>query len=169
VRHPGHKKGCGNEIITTTYDGYVCGAGIGNSRLCTGHDAHGAVRSKAQHLQQKHLKTLMAIGGEIGDHKFPYPFYFSRVLDVDLAKGQAADQRSIRFDSYKNQTVLEITGNYYAAYSADRMDSYARLKETSSGLSRPYCRHRFRTFQMIPNFPLSQSKFRTTCGSRSWG
>jgi hypothetical protein len=52
------------------------------------------------------------------------------VLDVDLAKVQAVDQRSIRFDTYKNQTVLEITGNYYAAYSADRMDSYARLKET---------------------------------------
>lgn len=85
---------------------------------------------KAQHLQQRHLKTLMAIGNEITAHKFPYPFYFCRVLDVDLAKMQVADQRSIRFDVYKGQTVLEITGNYYAAYSADRMDSYARLKET---------------------------------------
>ena len=47
-----------------------------------------------------------------------------------FAKMQLADQRSIRFDIYKGQTVLEITGNYYAAYSADRMDSYARLKET---------------------------------------
>ena len=64
----------------------------------------------------------MAIGTEIEAHKFPYPFYFSRVLDVDLAKMQLADQRSIRFDTYKGQSVLEITGNYYAAYSADRMD-----------------------------------------------
>jgi hypothetical protein len=70
---------------------------------------------KAQHLQQRHLKTLMAIGREIEAHNFPYPFYFSRVLDVDLAKVQAADQRSIRFDIYKNQNVLEITGNYHAA------------------------------------------------------
>src|SRR5271165_3234244 len=85
---------------------------------------------KAQHLQQRHLKTLMAIGTEIEAHKFPYPFYFSRVLDVDLPKMQLADQRSIRFDLYKGQTVLEITGNYYAAYSADRMDAYERLKET---------------------------------------
>jgi hypothetical protein len=53
---------------------------------------------KAQHLQQRHLQTLMAIGTEIEAHKFPYPFYFSRVLDVDLAKMQLADQRSIRFD-----------------------------------------------------------------------
>ncbi len=85
---------------------------------------------KAQHLQQRHLQALMAIGSEIEAHKFPYPFYFSRVLDVDLPKMQLADQRSIRFDTYKGQSVLEITGNYYAAYSADRMDPYARLKET---------------------------------------
>src|SRR5271163_3310191 len=79
---------------------------------------------RAQHLQQRHLQTLMAIGTEIEAHKFPYPFYFSRVLDVDLPKMQLADQRSIRFDTYKGQSVLEITGNYYAAYSADRMDPY---------------------------------------------
>lgn len=85
---------------------------------------------KAQQLQQLHLKTLMAIGREIEDHKFPYLFYFSRVLDVDLSKVQAADQRSIRFDIYKGQTTLEITGNYYASYSAEVMDAYARLKET---------------------------------------
>lgn len=85
---------------------------------------------KAQHLQQRHLQTLMAIGKEIEAHKFPYPFYFSRAIDVDLDKMQLADQRSIRFDIYKNQTVLEITGNYYASYAADRMDAATRLKET---------------------------------------
>ncbi len=84
----------------------------------------------AQHLQQRHLQTLMAIAVEIEAHKFPYPFYFSRVLDVDLSKMQVADQRSIRFDIYKSQSVLEITGNYYASYSAEMMDSDARLKET---------------------------------------
>ena len=85
---------------------------------------------RMQRLQQRHLGTLMDIGSEIQAHTFPYPFYFSRVLDVDLPRMQQSDQRSIRFDIYKGQTVLEITGNYYAAYSADRMDSYARLKET---------------------------------------
>jgi hypothetical protein len=84
----------------------------------------------SQHLQQRYLKALMAIGGEVEAHKFPYPFYFSRVLDVDEAKLQTADQRSIRFDIYKGQTVLEITGNYYASYSAEMMDSEARVKET---------------------------------------
>src|SRR5271157_2724812 len=102
---------------------------------------------KAQRLQQRHLKTLMAIGTEIEAHKFPYPFYFSRVLDVDLAKVQVADQRSIRFEIYKGQTVLEITGNYYAAYAADRMDSYARLKETFETVVMPILQAE------VPHFP----------------
>ena len=102
---------------------------------------------KARHLQQVHLRTLMEIGTEIEAHQFPYPFYFSRVLDVDVAKMQAADQRSIRFDTYKGQTVLEITGNYYAAYSADRMDSYARLKETFQQVIMPLLQAE------VPHFP----------------
>jgi hypothetical protein len=102
---------------------------------------------KAQRLQQRHLQTLMAIATEIEAHKFPYPFYFSRVLDVDLPKMQLADQRSIRFDTYKGQTVLEITGNYYAAYSVDRMDSYARLKETFERVVMPILQAE------VPHFP----------------
>jgi hypothetical protein len=101
----------------------------------------------AQHLQQRHLQTLMAIGREIEAHKFPYPFYFSRVLDVDLDKMQAADQRSIRFDFYKGQSVLEITGNYYASYSAERMDSDARLKETFKQVVMPLLQAE------VPHFP----------------
>ena len=84
----------------------------------------------SQRLQQRHIKALMSIGVEVEAHKFPYPFYFTRVLDVDLAKMQAADQRSIRFDIYKGQTVLELTGDYYAAYSAELVDTETRLKET---------------------------------------
>ncbi len=95
---------------------------------------------KAQHLQKRYMTALKAIGSEIEAHKFPYPFYFSRVLDVDVDKMQAADQRSIRFDTYKGQTVLEITGNYYAAYSAEVMDSYARLKETFGQVIMPILR-----------------------------
>jgi hypothetical protein len=102
---------------------------------------------KAQHLQLRHLQTLMAIGTEIEAHKFPYPFYFGRVLDVDQDKMQLADQRSIRFDIYKGQTVLEITGNYYAAYSADRMDAYARLKETFERVVMPVLQAE------VPHFP----------------
>ena len=102
---------------------------------------------KTQRLQQLYFKALVAIGSEVEAHKFPYPFYFSRVLDVDQSRMPMQDQRSIRFDFYKNQTVLEITGNYYAAYSADRMDPYARLKETFQQVVMPILQ------ASVPHFP----------------
>ena len=43
--------------------------------------------------------------------------------------------------------MLEITGNYYAAYSADRMDSYARLKETFQSVVMPMLQVE------VPHFP----------------
>jgi hypothetical protein len=59
----------------------------------------------------------MDVGGQVEAHKFPYPFYFSRVLDVNLEKQKQIDQRSIRFDTRDGQMVLEITGkNCFCAF-----------------------------------------------------
>ena len=102
---------------------------------------------RMRRLQQRHLQTLMAIGKEIEEHRFPYTFYFCRVLDLDMSKVQAADQRSIRFDTYQHNTVLAITGNYYASYSADRMDTDARLKETFQRVMVPILQAE------VPHFP----------------
>ena len=102
---------------------------------------------KLQRLQQRHFRTLVDIGGEIQRYKFPYPFYLSKVLDVDLAKMKDVDQRSIRFDSYKGETVLEITGNYYASYNADSLDAEARLKTTFEQVIVPILKIE------VPHFP----------------
>jgi len=102
---------------------------------------------KLQRLQQRHFRTLVDIGGEIQRYKFPYPFYLTRVLDVDLAKMKDVDQRSIRFDSYKGETVLEITGNYYASYNAETMNSEQRLKTTFDQVIVPILKIE------VPHFP----------------
>ena len=101
---------------------------------------------KLQHLQQRHLQTLIAIGREIEEHQFPYRFYLCRTLDLDVDKLQTADLRSIRFDSYDKKTVLTVTGNYYAAYSAEKMDSDARLKETFKQVVVPILQAEVRRF-----------------------
>ena len=101
----------------------------------------------SQRLQQRYLKALMDVGNQAGAHKFPYPFYFSRVLDVDLDKQKQLDQRSIRFDIRNGQTVLEITGNYYASYSAEKMDSYERVKRTFNDVIMPLL------MAAVPHFP----------------
>jgi hypothetical protein len=81
-------------------------------------------------LQQRHLRELQAISAELKDHRFPYPFYFSRKLDIDEAEQKQLDQRSIRFEFYNNQKALEITGNYYASYSDELVDADHRMRQT---------------------------------------
>jgi hypothetical protein len=88
-------------------------------------------------LQQKYLPELKAIAKEMNAHTFPYPFYFSRMLDISEEKQRRVDQRSIRFEKYDGQTVLMMTGNYYAAYSADLMDSNKRVRKTMDDVVMP--------------------------------
>jgi len=80
-------------------------------------------------LQQQYLDQLQYVGNEVHAHNFDHPFYFSRRLDIDEQKQQRVDQRSVRFDKFKDETVLAVTGNYYAAYPA-RMDGNERARHT---------------------------------------
>jgi len=77
-------------------------------------------------LQVQYNYDLTEVGREILALKFDYPFYLSRKLDLDEAQQARADQHSIRFDRYAGQTVVAITGNYYVAYSADKVNSDQR-------------------------------------------
>ena len=77
-------------------------------------------------LQQKHFAELKAAAVAIASHQFPYRFYFSRTLDLDENQQKTRDQRSIQFAKYGHQTVVQITGNYFAAYSDELMKRRAR-------------------------------------------
>jgi hypothetical protein len=81
-------------------------------------------------LQQKHLAELKAVAVAIAAHTFPYRFYFSRVIDLDEQEQQRSDQRSIQFAKFEQKTVIQITGNYYASYSAERMKKEERARRT---------------------------------------
>jgi len=80
-------------------------------------------------LQEKYFDQLKQFGEEARAHKFPYAFYFSRVLDIAQSQQAMVDQRSIRFDTFNRQVVLEITGNYYASYSSLLMDYNHRVRQ----------------------------------------
>jgi len=101
-------------------------------------------------LQQRYTGTLQAVATQIETIKFPYPFYFSRVLDVNEAKQRQLDQRSIRFAKFENQTVLQITGNYYASYAAPPMDGNARARKTFLDVMLPLLK------AAVPQFPSDQ-------------
>jgi hypothetical protein len=81
-------------------------------------------------LQQEYMDDLRMAGQDILSTKFEYPFYLSRKLDLDQAQQVHSDQRSLRFDIYSGRTVIAITGNYYAAYSAEKVNSDERARST---------------------------------------
>lgn len=88
-------------------------------------------------LQEKYFQQLQTIGSEVQAHIFPYTFYFSRVLDLELSQQERADQRSLRFDNYGGMTVVELTGNYFASYSAELVDKSHRALRTFQDVMLP--------------------------------
>ena len=81
-------------------------------------------------LQQKHMADLKAAAQGISSHSFPYRLYFGRTLDLDETEQPRRDQRSVRFDKFRGLTVVEITANYYASYSAELMQKGDRARRT---------------------------------------
>jgi hypothetical protein len=81
-------------------------------------------------LQEHNFDDLKKLGADILAIHPDYPFYLSRKLDLDESKERWADQRSIQFEHYKGKIVLQITGNYFAAYSAEKVNSDQRARET---------------------------------------
>ena len=102
-------------------------------------------------LQFKYMDDLKEIGAEINNSSFPYPFYLSRKLDLDEQQQKSADQRSIRFDQYNGRTVLAITGNYYAAYSADHVNKDQRARNTYLAVVEPILKVAVPKFQTNPS------------------
>jgi hypothetical protein len=88
-------------------------------------------------LQQKHMADLKNIATQISAHSFPYRLYFSRTLDMSEEQQKRSDQRSIRFEKFHDQTVLEITANYYASYSAELMEKEQRARRTLQDVAVP--------------------------------
>jgi hypothetical protein len=68
-------------------------------------------------LQEKHLPELKAAAIDITSHHYPHSFYLSRKLDIAEKQEQMTDQRSIQFANFHGRVVLQVTGNYFAAYT----------------------------------------------------
>jgi hypothetical protein len=80
--------------------------------------------------QMQHMAQLQEVGRNITAIQFPYPFYLSPRLDIDQAQQLRGDQNSIQFQRYNGQTIIAVTGNYYASYSTDKMTRGQRARET---------------------------------------
>ena len=101
-------------------------------------------------LQQQYTDDMRLAGQDILANQFEYPFYLSRKLDLDQTQQLHADQHSIRFDSYNGRTVIAITGNYYAAYSAEKINADQRARSTFLNVVMPVLR------AVVPRFQSNQ-------------
>jgi hypothetical protein len=111
-------------------------------------------------LQQQYMDDLRQAGADILSSHFDYPFYLSRKLDLDQARQQVADQTSIRFDTYSGKTVLAITGNYYAAYSAQKINPEQRARSTFLNVVMPILKAavpRFQNNQQVQGYAVEIS------------
>ncbi|HEU4413646.1 MAG TPA: hypothetical protein VFT65_02600 [Candidatus Angelobacter sp.] len=81
-------------------------------------------------LQKQYITQLQLLGADTAALHFPYPFYFSQMLDIDEAQQKQLPQGSIHFDKFNSETVLAISGNYYISYSSDLMNRNQRARKT---------------------------------------
>jgi hypothetical protein len=91
----------------------------------------------AQRFQASHITQLQAVARSVQEHKFPYPFYFSRVLDIEQKQMERADQRGIRFDRFHGQLMLVMTGNYYASFATSVVDRNDRVRKVMEEVVTP--------------------------------
>ena len=84
----------------------------------------------ARKMQEKYFVELKAIANNVRSQNFPYGFYLSRVLDVTEREQLRVDQRSISFDRFEGKLILKITGNYFASYSAEKLEREDRARQT---------------------------------------
>ena len=111
-------------------------------------------------LQQQYMDDLSRAAQDVLAIQFDYPFYLSRKLDLDQARQQLADQSSIRFDTYSGKTVVAITGNYYAAYSAQKITPGQRARSTFLNVVMPLLKAavpRFQNNQQVQGFAVEIS------------
>jgi hypothetical protein len=97
-------------------------------------------------LQQQYINDLKVVGQDIQGLQLKYRFYLNRNLDLDESQQQHADQSSIRFDRYDGQTVLAVTGNYYAAYP-EKIGADQRARSTFLSVVMPILKSEVPRFQ----------------------
>ena len=78
---------------------------------------------------EEYLQKLEALSAQLNSHPFRYRF----CLTTDLAaraEAPCTSQHSVRIANLGTDTVLEITGSYYAAYSRIRVNKPERARLT---------------------------------------
>ena len=106
----------------------------------------------AQKLQMRNMANLRALAHAIQGHQYPYPFYFSRVLDIGQRQMAHLDQNSIRFDRFEGEMMLAVTGNYYASFAVNQVDRNDRVRDVLKDVVTPLLQAAIPIFEKDDSF-----------------
>lgn len=79
------------------------------------------VNAELKAAEQAYLPQLAAVNQAIGVTSFPFRFVPSRYAGLDPKEQAGADTRGLEFVHFHERLVLKLTGNYNAAFSADKL------------------------------------------------
>jgi hypothetical protein len=88
------------------------------------------VNPELKAAEAQYFPQLKQLSQSIARTKFPFSFFLSRYVGLDPAKQAEADSRGLEFVRFHDRIVLKVTGNYNAAYNADRVTQNERASRT---------------------------------------
>jgi len=87
--------------------------------------------------EKNYYPQLLSLYRAIGALKTPFPLRLSPFVGLDPSQQPKADSRGLAFVHFQDQLLLKISGNYNAAYSAQRLTQNQRASQTFSGVIAP--------------------------------
>jgi len=103
-------------------------------------------------LEQAHLSKLIAINRTVPLLTYSFPFSLNRYVGSDPKSPTGVDGRGLEFVNFHDQTVLKVTGNYEAAFDADRLTSNQRSSRVFNDVV-------YQVLEILPGYFSSSDSF----------
>ena len=103
-------------------------------------------------LEQTHLSKLIAINQTVPLLTYPFPFSLNRYVGSDPKSPKGIDSRGLEFVNFHNQIVLKVTGNYEAAFDADRLTPNQRSSQVFNDVV-------YQFLEMLPGYFSAADEF----------
>jgi hypothetical protein len=103
-------------------------------------------------LEQTHLSKLIAINQTVPLLTYPFHFSLDRYVGSDPKSPTGIDGRGLEFVIFHDQVVLKVTGNYAAAFDADRLSPNQRSSRVFSDVV-------YQILEVLPSYFSASDKF----------
>jgi hypothetical protein len=95
------------------------------------------VNPQLKAAETAYFPQIMALYHAINGIKTPFSLKLTRYVGLDASQQAELDSHGIEFVYFENQLLLKISGNYIAAYSAERLTRNQRANRTFSDVISP--------------------------------